>query len=432
MRWQTVTAILFMYGTIKEFRPATPFLTPFLVSEFKNFTKPEVYSQIYPYWTYSYLAALVPMFILTDILRYKPIIILEAAGLVFTWILLVFGERIWQMQLMQFAFGVSSASEIAYYAYIYAVVDKKHYTKATSYIRTATLVGKLFAFGFSQLMISMQWGTYMTLNKITLIAVILSFLIVLFLPGLQFENPRIRPDVESLTNIGQESEFEPKETESYLAEFLRRNFEELKICSKNVNLITWSIWWILATCGMNQVQNYAQSLWSEMQFDSSNVANGGVEFINSINGAILSFSFQYFDISWKKYAKSVLPISTIIVAILLQISARTTKILIVYASYILVNAIYDLLKTAASSNVAEALSNTNSHGLVFGVNTFFAVSLQSLMTLLIVDNHFLSLDIRTQFIFYSFYYAIIGCLLFIFWCHSCFAENAENEDETCQ
>lgn len=105
MSWRTTTAILCLYGAVKEFRPATPFLTPFLASPEKNITLDELYSQVYPYWTYSYMLALIPMFILTDILRYKPIVMIEAIGLVATWALLVFGKGVWQMQIMQVSFG---------------------------------------------------------------------------------------------------------------------------------------------------------------------------------------------------------------------------------------------------------------------------------------------------------------------------------------
>lgn len=64
MHWKATTFLICTYGVVKEFRPATPFLTPFLVSHYKNLTLEEVYGQIYPFWTYSYLFALVSFHIL--------------------------------------------------------------------------------------------------------------------------------------------------------------------------------------------------------------------------------------------------------------------------------------------------------------------------------------------------------------------------------
>lgn len=52
-------SLVYIYGVLKEFRPGTPFLTPFLENEPKNFTNTQLYSQIYPFWTYSYLFFLV-------------------------------------------------------------------------------------------------------------------------------------------------------------------------------------------------------------------------------------------------------------------------------------------------------------------------------------------------------------------------------------
>lgn len=48
----------------------------------------------------------VPTFFLTDILRYKPIIVVEAFSLFATWALLVWGKTVWHMQIMQISFGI--------------------------------------------------------------------------------------------------------------------------------------------------------------------------------------------------------------------------------------------------------------------------------------------------------------------------------------
>lgn len=93
------------YGVIKEFRPATPFLTPYLVNEPKNFTNNQLYSEIYPFWTYSYMTFLIPIFILTDRLKYKPVVIIEALSLTLTWIMLIYSNTLISMQVMQVVYG---------------------------------------------------------------------------------------------------------------------------------------------------------------------------------------------------------------------------------------------------------------------------------------------------------------------------------------
>ncbi|VDN91706.1 unnamed protein product [Brugia pahangi] len=136
---------------VKKFRPATPFLTPFLVSSYKNFTDVQLYSQIYPLWTYSYLVALIPIFFLTDALRHKPIVVLEAMSYCASHAIILW--------------GLSTASDIAYVSYMYAVIDQKHFKRITSYVRAATLFGKFLAYGSGQLLISAHLVSYLQLHE---------------------------------------------------------------------------------------------------------------------------------------------------------------------------------------------------------------------------------------------------------------------------
>uniref|UniRef100_A0A1I7T649 Thiamine transporter 2 n=1 Tax=Caenorhabditis tropicalis TaxID=1561998 RepID=A0A1I7T649_9PELO len=423
MDWRTTTAVLCLYGAVKEFRPATPFLTPFLASPEKNLTLDELYSQVYPYWTYSYMFALIPMFILTDILRYKPIVMIEAIGLVVTWSLLVFGNGVWQMQIMQIAFGVASAAEIAYYSYIYSIVDRKHYKRATSYIRAAALFGKLLAFGLGQTLISTHTSGYLTLNQISLGAVSLVTIIAFFLPRVKSEKAKVSmralpsviedQDIELVTNEQKEQKV------NYTREYLKKTLEELKICSRNQELLKWSLWWALASCGVYQIQNYTQSLWKQMQKDPDDVANGVVEFVNTALGAFLSLFVHHLSINWTRHGQMILFVTSAIVSALLYLCSQTETVMIAYVSYVIIASIYHMLITAASVNVAKELSSNN-HGLVFGCNTFVAVCLQSFLTLIVVDSRFLHLDIKTQFVVYSGYFAIVAAIFAFFFVISLF------------
>jgi len=80
---------------------------------------PQVNNQILPVWTYSYLCVLVPVFLLTDWLRYKPVVVFQCAMLFITTALLRWTESVPAMQAMQFCYGVVTASEVAYFSYIY-------------------------------------------------------------------------------------------------------------------------------------------------------------------------------------------------------------------------------------------------------------------------------------------------------------------------
>ena len=61
----------------------------------------KVNSDVYPFWTYSYLVSVFFVFLLTDLVRYKPVILLESVAYLSTRILLIWGTTIASMQWMQ-------------------------------------------------------------------------------------------------------------------------------------------------------------------------------------------------------------------------------------------------------------------------------------------------------------------------------------------
>uniref|UniRef100_UPI00358F944C thiamine transporter 1-like n=1 Tax=Myxine glutinosa TaxID=7769 RepID=UPI00358F944C len=48
------------------------------------------------------------------------------------------------------------------------------------------------------------------------------------------------------------------------------------------------------------------------------------------------------------------------------------------------------------------------YALVFGVNTFMALALQTVLTAIVVDSRGLGLDVLTQFLIYGGYFAFIS------------------------
>ncbi|KAJ1356479.1 Reduced folate carrier [Parelaphostrongylus tenuis] len=295
MHWKATTILLCVYGVTKEFRPATPFLTPYLISDYKNFTLNEVYGMIFPFWTYSYMVFLVPVFFLTDILRYKPVIVLEGACLALTWALLVWGEGITQMRLMQIVFGTASAAEVAYYSYLYAIVNEKNYRRVTSYVRSAALTGKLLAYGLAQVLISTRTATYLTLNQISLAAVVCVFFIAIALPPVPSrcgrrktlaEHSTTKPLDEQLREEGSTSDGDIRYNPKWgIQDYLVNVFRSFKIFKSNMVVLKWSLWWALASCGIFQLYNYIQSLWIEMQSDQDTIENGLVEVLHTVASA---------------------------------------------------------------------------------------------------------------------------------------------------
>uniref|UniRef100_A0A183GRU4 DUF817 domain-containing protein n=1 Tax=Heligmosomoides polygyrus TaxID=6339 RepID=A0A183GRU4_HELPZ len=122
---------------LKEFRPTEPYL--FLYEhDTLNISAHVLNSQVYPIWTYSYLLALIPVFLLTDLVLYKPMVMIESLSYIVVWSLLVFGSTVFAQQvilrlygfpMVEVFYGWATATEIAYFAYIYVKVSRDNFKK---------------------------------------------------------------------------------------------------------------------------------------------------------------------------------------------------------------------------------------------------------------------------------------------------------------
>ena len=319
--WVVACTVACLYGFFKEMRPSEPYLTPYLVGPDKNFTEDEVNSQIYPVWTYSYLVALIPVFLLTDLLRYKPVILFEAGAYIVTWIILLFGRKVLDMQFMQFTYGLATATEVAYYSYIYAVVETERYQKVTSYTRSAVLSGRFVSAVLSQVLVSTNAISYKGLTWMSLVGVCIAALIAAFLPSvtrsIYFHHTRSQSQ-HSIADTQPASENSPSILEGTTIEvtpeqelpdgptegdnltrrskrgYIRRAkaatknccvnnfgpiFQDFKSSYSNKFLLKWSVWWAIATCGYLQVGNYVQNLWDTIypSRQHKDLYNGAVE-----------------------------------------------------------------------------------------------------------------------------------------------------------
>ena len=121
------------------------------------------------------------MFFLTYYVHYKPVI-LQGISFIICWLLLLFGQGVRTMQVLEFLYGMVTATEVAYYAYIYSVVSLEHYQKVSGYCKSVTLVAYTAASVLAQLLVFLASLSYFYLNIISLASVSVAFLFSLFLP----------------------------------------------------------------------------------------------------------------------------------------------------------------------------------------------------------------------------------------------------------
>ncbi|XP_053841785.1 thiamine transporter 2-like isoform X2 [Vidua macroura] len=396
----------------------------------KNLTTEEVTNQILPVWTYSYLALLFPVFLLTDYVRYKPVLLLQGISLIVTWLLLLFAHGVLAMQLVEFFYGMVTATEVAYYAYIYSVVSTQHYQKVTSYCRSVTLVAATVAAVLGQLLVSLAHVSYFYLNAITLASVSLAFLCAFFLPMPQrsmFFHRRDAPEPLPGPSSCQEERSpdaaartptpQPQAGNAgphrHMLSVLLQLGRDLRDCYGSRKLLYWSLWWALATAGFNQVVNYVQLLWDfRAPSHSSAVYNGAVEAIATFLGSATSMAVGYVKVNWDLSGELALGIFSALDSGSLLLMHFTDNIWACYAGYLAFKACYMLLITIATFQIAVNLSMER-YALMFGFNNFVALAIQTILTVVVVDSRGLGLDISTQFLIYGSYFTVITGIFLI-------------------
>ncbi|XP_044526757.1 thiamine transporter 2 [Gracilinanus agilis] len=445
--WIFPTVILCIYGFFSMARPSEPFLTPYLIGPDKNLTLNEVSNHMFPVWTYSYLVLLFPVFVLTDYLRYKPVIILQGVSFVVTWLLLLFAQGLLAMQIVEFFYGLATATEVAYYSYIYSVVSVEHYQKVTSYCRSITLVAYTASSVLGQLLVSLAHVPYFYLNVISMVVVSLALVFSFFLPMPQksmFFHKKNNAEESSPGSPGKDEILETpshgrsvsqeggtisespaksgRQQESRLLDLQHKNLmlrvflqwcQDLKDCYSTKHLFFWSIWWASSTAGYNQVLNYVQILWDhKAPSQSSDVYNGAVEAVATFGGALAAFAMGYLKINWDLLGELALGIFSVLDAASLFLMHFTNNIWVCYAGYLIFKSGYMLLITIAVFQIAVNLSMER-YALVFGVNTFMALVIQTIMTLIIVDSRGLNLPINIQFLIYGSYFLVIAGIFIV-------------------
>ncbi|KAM9009274.1 thiamine transporter 2-like isoform 1-T1 [Ara ararauna] len=440
--WTFPTLIVCLYGFFSMLKPSEPFLTPYLTGPDKNLTTDEVTNQVFPVWTYSYLALLLPVFLITDYVRYKPVLLLQGISFIVTWLLLLFARGVVAMQIVEFFYGMVTAAEVAYYAYIYSVVSTDHYQRVTSYCRSITLVAATTGAVLGQLLVSLADVSYFHLNAITLASVSLAFLCSFFLPVPQksmfFHRRESSETLPRTDKTGatiscdtppscQEDKSSPSpdmgpapeqqagnaKPQHHVLRVLVQLSKDLRDCYSSRKLLYWSLWWALATAGFNQVLNYIQVLWDfRAPSHSSAVYNGAVEAIATFLSSVTSFIVQYVKINWDLFGELALGIFSTIDAVSLLLMHFTTNIWACYAGYLIFKACYMLLITIATFQIAVNLSMER-YALVFGFNNFIALVIQTILTVVIVDSRGLGLDIVIQFLIYGSYFAVISGIFLI-------------------
>ncbi|XP_023255481.1 thiamine transporter 1-like isoform X2 [Seriola lalandi dorsalis] len=444
--WRYPTTLLCIYGFFSTVKPLEPFLIPYLTGPDKNLTTEQVNNQIFPVWTYSYLSVLVPVFLLTDWLRYKPVVVFQCVMLFITTAMILWTKTVAAMQAMQFFYGVVTASEVAYFSYIYSVVDLKRYRKATSYSRSVQLLGYTVGSVLGQLLVSFDLMSYNNIMVLTLVLTGIALLSSCLLPmpeqSMFFHRRHTRQKTETeatksdrdgtvdatehtsrvktssedtrdeRVDISRETEevavkgqdekvpkavdFEESVGAEGCSQVLLQLWRDFCQCYSSRQLLYWSLWWAMATCGYNQTVNYVQVLWEHVQPSQNfSIYNGGVEAVSNLLSAATSYGIGFTEVRWEKWGELALGGFSGLGAAALFLMTSINNIWVCYTSYVIFKCLYMLLITIAMYQIAADLTMER-YALVFGANNFGALVLQTIITSVVVDSGGLGLAIIPQ------------------------------------
>lgn len=140
--------------------------------------------------------------------------------------------------------------------------------------------------------------------------------------------------------------------------------------------------------------------------DSSRVYNGGADAASTLLGAITSFSAGFVKIRWALWAKLVIAVVTAVQAGLVFLMYSTSSIWLCYGAFVLFRGAYQFLVPIATFQIASSLSQ-ELRALVFGVNTFLATVLKTVITVIVSDKRGLGLPVPSQFLIYSVYFLVL-------------------------
>ncbi|XP_078116026.1 thiamine transporter 1-like [Sander vitreus] len=415
--WVGPTVPLCIYGFCSMMRPIEPFMTEFLTGTYKNLTTEQVTRQVYPVWTYSSLVLLVPVLLVTDFLRYKPVIILQGLCYVTAFLLVLVGSGVHSAQWAFFSYSIATAADVAYFSYIYSVVQTTYYQKVTSYVKGAILLGYAVGALLGQMLVSVGGVSLFCLAFITLISVSVALMTSFFLPRPQtslFLRGTDCAQQRSSDEDSQDSESQyffmwVKTAANHVGRMFRRLALDCKECYSSVAVLFFCIWSATGTCGFYQVTEYVQLLWIYMQPHNFTAYNGGVDSISTLSGAAATVAVGHMSVEWAVWGELVLGSFTFLIAGALFLMDLTDNIWISYTCFFIFKTVFMQLSTICTFQIAKKL-NRERYALVFGINSFVGTVLQSVLTAIVISTKSVQLTITSQFLIYASFFVAISLL----------------------
>ncbi len=136
-------------GFFFNFQPSEPYLIRYLL-EVKNLTHADLDLRVWPTETYSSLAFALPVGILAEMIGFFPLVVLGMCFREATRIILIFGEGVEMMMIMQGTYAAGHAVLTVYYCLPYLLLLKEDFALATALQHAFYHLGNLMGSGLAQ------------------------------------------------------------------------------------------------------------------------------------------------------------------------------------------------------------------------------------------------------------------------------------------
>ncbi|KAK6167304.1 hypothetical protein SNE40_021369 [Patella caerulea] len=191
-----ISLVLCSLGVFMSLRPHWLYIDQFIQTYYQNITDDELYDTIYPVKDYSGLILLIIVILVTDYVKYKPIIVLQGFFSVILMSLFNWDQQIIPLIVSQVFHGFVMATNIAFYAYIFAVADSEKYKLSTCLSQISVLFGIFLGNLLAVLFLSLNITGLGTINLISFAFSVVTLIVALMLPHVKPRIPTTREIIE--------------------------------------------------------------------------------------------------------------------------------------------------------------------------------------------------------------------------------------------
>ena len=257
--------LLVLNGFIKALKFGEAYLPQYLTQD-KGIPLQTIYDHVFPVWTYSYLAFLIPVALLSgrSFGGYRGLVWLEAVMDALTYGLLYWAQGLPAMQAMQVTFGLSTAASVGFFSAVTALFPPEDTMKWNGFIRASTLVGHVIG------SLCSQWFLYLgmpmsVLFLMTFIALLIGFVISWFFPKKGPSTLEALKDPEATEGMKEPAveEIAVLDDDKESVGFITSSCQKFKRIFGNVDILLLSWCSAVFYASLCLTESYVSAIWYE-------------------------------------------------------------------------------------------------------------------------------------------------------------------------